>query len=451
VNPFDWKREFPHGGFDVVLGNPPYVQAALIIDHKEYFKNKYSTFSGNSDLYVFFVEQSFKVLGENGIYGMIISNKWLKADYGLSLRKYLANNVDIYQILDFGELPVFEGVGTFPCIIIGAHHTDQRIETKFVPIKELPPKRAIESQIVDLGFQISLRDSNANNWVLVPKDQKSVLSTISKDNILLKDYPGITTRRGVVTGYNPAFIIDDETKRRLIHYDISAADLIKPFVSGDETRRYSLSWQGRYLIFTRRGIDISKYPSILNHLSPWRKELEPRRKNTKDTIGRKPGIYKWYEIQDSTSYYEEFDKPKIVYGQFQIAPHFCFSPSSMYFGSNHYMIVHNNTRFLYYLLGILNSKLYFFYMKSIAGVLGDADEGGRLISQKSHIFKFPIHDCDLLDPIDKARHDKMVKLVESMLSLHKHRAAAKTQADQELYQRQICMSYTDYHRMKLQR
>ena len=441
VNVFDWAAEFPEimksGGFDTVIGNPPYVQSALIIDYKDYFKSKFSTYSGSSDLYVFFVEQGFRILEKDGKYGMIISNKWLKADYGLRLRKYLSCNVDILQIVDFGELPVFKRVGVFPCIVIGTLRSSENIGTKYTPIKELPPKHDIQSQIAKLGFQIEVRDPQREHWALVPKNFKLILEKIKKDSTILRDCSGLCIRRGVVTGFNTAFIINEETKDKLIREDSSATELLKPFISGDETRRYSISWQGRYVIFTRRGINILKYPSIFSHLFQWKKQLEPRKTNVQGSVGRKPGIYKWFEIQDSTSYYQEFDKTKIVYGQFQIAPHFCFSSSTLYFGSNHYMMVHDNERFLKYLLGILNSKLYFFYMKSVAGVLGDIDEGGRLISQKSHILKFPVHKISFSDPGDVARQNRMVTLVEQMLDLHEQLSKAKTPHEKETIQRQI--------------
>ncbi len=441
VNAFDWESEFKeimgNGGFDVVIGNPPYVQASLIMEYKEYFKNTFATYSGNSDLYVFFVEKSFKLLHKSGQYGMIVSNKWLKADYGSNLRRHLAKTIDINQLIDFGELPVFQGIGTFPCIVIGNLKTKEGIETKYTPVKRLPPKDDLESQIQELSFAVDLSHSDAPEWVLVPKNIDKILDKINNNGIKLCNYPGLTIRRGVVTGFNPAFIVNEGTKNKLIKEHKSANELIMPFVSGDETRRYLVSWQKRYVIFSRRGIDITSYPSILSHLSNWRKELEPRKKNTKDSVGRKPGIYKWYEVQDSTSYYQDFDKPKIVYGQFQIAPHFCFSPTTLYFGSNHYMMVHDDTSFLYYLLGILNSKLYFFYMKRVAGVLGDADDGGRLISQKSHILKFPIRTINPSETNEKSQHEKMVSLVTQMLELHKSKADAKTQSEQDVYERQI--------------
>jgi len=440
VNPFDWDIEFheifENGGFDCVLGNPPWVQSGLILDFKDYFKSLYDTYTGNSDLYVYFIERSLRLMKAKSHFGMIISNKWLRSNYGDILRSYLSQKTSISQLIDFGELPVFKGVGTFPCILLCRPKEYDDGKTTYTPIKGLPPKNQIDSQVEELGYLVDLSNPDDTNWTLVPPEVDSILNQMRKIGTALGEYCKGRIRRGVVTGYNPAFIIDEDTRNRLIKEDPSADQLIKPFVSGKETRRYSLTWQGRYIIFTRRDIDISNYPSVLSYLSNFKDNLLPKN-NHKDKMGRKPGHYKWYEIQDSTSYFRDFEKPKIIYGQFQIAPHFCFSPSTLYFGSNHYMILLDDLPSMYYLLGILNSNLYFFYMKRVAGVLGDVEKKGRLITQKSHMLKFPVRTIDLDEKIGITCKNRIIFLVEQMLDLNQKSNNASVPADKELYKRQI--------------
>jgi len=423
INPFNWYSKstgfgqiLENEGFNIVIGNPPWIQAGLLTNYKEYFELKYGTYSGNSDIYVFFIERSYNLLNRNGIFGMIVSSKWLRADYGKKLRKFLSENVSIKNLLDFGELPVFRGAGTFPCIIIFESRLNKKAKTIYSSIKSLPPENRIEDQIQKHGFSIVLTDPTKTEWTLVPSPIQEILNKIRNRGTPLGDYYRDNIRRGGVTGYNPSFMIEEKTRNRLIKEDNSAKDIIKPFVSGDETRRYSINWERRYIIFTRRGIDIARYPSILKHLSLYKENLKPK-KNTNDKTGRKPGKYKWYEIQDSTSYYKDFKKTKIVYGQFQIAPHFCVSLSELYFGSNHYMIILDNLTSLFFLCGILNSRLYFFYMKSVAGLLGDADKKGRLISQKSHMLKFPVLVPDFSN--NKVIYNKLTELVNTILELNK--------------------------------
>jgi hypothetical protein len=446
INPFDWKQEFPHifarknskrsgdppvaDGFDAVIGNPPYVHAASIVHYKPYFESHYATYSASNDLYTFFIEQSLNLLSKHGIYSMIVSNKWLRADYGRRLRDYVSQNTSVHQLLDFGELPVFHGVGTFPSIIVASHRATPNPPTLYAPLKAIPPETTLEEQIATHGFTLDLTSLPSDNWTLAPPAVQALLAKIASAGVPMGSFQDLKIRRGVLTGYNPAFIIDEQTKNQLIHAHASAADLIKPFVSGDEVRRYSISWRRRYVIFTHRGIDISSYPSIRDHLSSSRTHLEPK-KAPRDKLGRKPGPYKWYEIQDSTNYHPEFAKPKIVYGQFQIGPHFAFSSSTLYFGSNHYMLLHDDTDFLLQLCGILNSKLYFFYMKHIAGILGDPNKRGRLISQKSHILKFPIPS------FADTHHSNLLKFVEQMLNLHSNLAAVRVPDEKTKIQRQI--------------
>ena len=120
---------------------------------------------------------------------------------------------------------------------------------------------------------------------------------------------------GIKTGYNEAFVIDEETKKRLIEEDPKSAEVIKPFLAGRDIKRYQQPVSDKYLIFTRRGINIDGYPAIKNHLLHYNDRLMPKPADWKGESwkGRKPGLYKWYEIQDTIDYWREFEKPKILW------------------------------------------------------------------------------------------------------------------------------------------
>jgi adenine-specific DNA-methyltransferase len=131
--------------------------------------------------------------------------------------------------------------------------------------------------------------------------------------------------RGVTTGLNKAFIISNEKRKELIVKDNKSAELIFPYVPGKEIKRYRIEWKGKYILFTRRGINISDYPAIYDHLKNFKEELTPTREDEKSNIDepqrktitrRKPGNYKWYEIQDSTDYWKLFMSEAIVYPHF---------------------------------------------------------------------------------------------------------------------------------------
>ena len=166
---------------------------------------------------------------------------------------------------------------------------------------------------------------------------------------------GCKPYRGVLTGFNEAFFIDDTTRKRLIDEDPKSAEVIKPLLRGRDIRRWVPDWQNVWLIFSRRGIDIDSYPAIKNHLLAYREKLEPKPKGWKGAWkGRKPGSYQWYEIQDSVDYWEEFEKPKIIYQVIQTLPNYSFDDTGA-FGNDKTFILPCDKPF--YILAVLNSPL----------------------------------------------------------------------------------------------
>jgi type I restriction-modification system DNA methylase subunit len=431
LRPETWQQAFPEimheGGFDVIIGNPPYVrQETLGKEFKIFAQQNFETYTGTADLYVYFIEQAYKELKPDGFLGMIVSNKWMRSNYGKSLRQFLASKTAILEVVDFGELPVFQDASTFPVIIIARKRVTSKQDFTFVPVKSLDFQSLADVAKSD-GIRLNERALKGESWTLTTDKGLSLFEKTGQDSLALGDFVGRRIYRGVVTGCNEVFIIDQNLRDALVRKDPKSTEIIKPFVFGDEVRRYRINYQDRYLIFTRRGINIDDYPAIRDYLIPHKERLLPKPKKWQgEWLGRKEGPYQWFEIQDSTKYFPEFEKPKIVYGQFQIAPHFAYCPNTLFFGSNHYMLLGDNEETLLYLCGVLNSKLYFWYMGHIAGVLGDANERGRLISQKSHIIKFPVHVIDFANSAEKSAHDEIVKLVEEMLALQKQYQQADT-------------------------
>jgi hypothetical protein len=127
----------------------------------------------------------------------------------------------------------------------------------------------------------------------------------------LKDVSGLGFYRGIVTGFNKAFVIDEDIKDQLIMQDSKSNEIIKPLLRGRDIKRWTIDYKDIYLIFTRRGIEIDNYPAIKSYLKSFKENLTP--KNDGQKIGRKPGDYEWFEIQDSTEYYPEFEKDKLIY------------------------------------------------------------------------------------------------------------------------------------------
>jgi hypothetical protein len=188
------------------------------------------------------------------------------------------------------------------------------------------------------------------------------------------------------------------------------------------------------LIFTRRGVDIKKYPAIERHLASFKKALMPKPESSKgsDDPGRKPGSYKWYEIQDVVNYYEEFVKPKIIYAEIATRGQFTLETDNYYSETTTYIIPVESK----YLLAILNSSLTTFFFSKISSTI----RGGFYRWKRQYVETLPIRIIDFNNPSEKAIHDKLVSLVDRMLDLNKKKAALPLSAEREKIEREITVT-----------
>lgn len=388
---FNWQKEFKNifedGGFDVVIGNPPYVRQELLSPFKPYFEKNYACYHGVCDLYVYFIEKGQKLLKENGYYGVIIANKWMRANYGNALRDFLKEKVQLREIIDFGDLPVFEDATTYPCILI--YSQSQPLDKlKASSLKELEPTRLIDT-IEENKIEIEQSKLDSKGWNLGSSSEKALLEKIKSKGVPLQEYVEGKVYRGVLTGFNEAFVIDNATRKKLIAEDPKSEEIIKPFLGGREVKRYSIDWQGDYLIFAKRGIDIEKYQAVKKHLEQYRERLEPKPKDFEgaDWKGRKPGSYKWYELQDAIDYYQEFEKSKIVYPELGIQPSFSIDRGCFYGNKTTFIIPQAEN----YLLCLLNSKVTHFYIDKVSSVM----RGGYYMFSGIYVETIPIPQISL--------------------------------------------------------
>jgi type I restriction-modification system DNA methylase subunit len=432
VNAFDWQSGFSevmkNGGFDAVIGNPPYVRQEMLGEFKEYYQQHYKVFQGTADLYVYFFERAHKLLKQDGLFGMICSNKFMRANYGKALRDFLVKESSIQQIVDFGELPVFENAATFPAIYLTKNNKAKEQKFIYAPIKKLDFKSLAE-EVKCCCSELDSKAISGDNWTLASGGEVDIIEKMRKKGIPLKEYADAQIYYGIKTGFNEAFVIDEAMRNRLIKEDPKSKEIIKPFVVGDDIRKYRINTKNKYLIFTRHGIDIKKYPAIYKHLLPFKERLMPKPKSWKgkEWNGRKPGKYEWYEIQDTIDYYELFEKPKIIYPDIAKESRIAFDKDGVFCVNTVYFMPIDD----FYLLGLLNSRLIFFYFKRNAAVLGDADKGGRVRWFSQDVFKIPIIK-------DKGtKHDKITALVSSMLELNKQLISAKSDFDKNSIIRKI--------------
>lgn len=433
VNAFDWKAEFSQvfiqGGFDVVIGNPPYVRQESLAEYKEYFQKRYKSYNGVADLYIYFIEKGVSVLKKEGLYSIIVSSSFLRATYGEGLRIFLQNNATILRLVDFGGLAVFENAkDTYVCIpLISSDKTNNNtIEICKVPSLGLDLPNFVQENI----YTIPRSQFTKEAWVIDNAARLNLFQKLVSRGVTLAEYTKEKIFYGIKTGLNEAFVIDAETKDRLISQNPNSKDVIKPLLQGEDIRDWHITPKSRWIIFTRRGINIDQYPAIKEYLSQWKEDLTPKQdKNQKR--GRKPGRYKWYEIQDDVAYYQEFEKPKIIYPDIAKSPRFYYDKEGYFLANTGYAIGVDDL----YLLGVLNSKIFWFSISNISIPFGirAGEYRYRLIYQ--YMAKVPIRPINFDDPADKARHDKLVSLVERMLALHKQ--SPRTPQEQEMVKREI--------------
>ena len=435
VNPFDWKAEFPEimraGGFDAVIGNPPYVRQEALSEFKDYLAQRYETYDGVADLFAYFMEKSVMLLREGGRFSFIVSSSFLRTTYGEALRRTLKKQAAVLRILDFGGLAVFENAkDTYVCIpLLAKTKQPPRIEVSRIPSLDFA---SLDDSAIDHRFTIPQARLSPEAWSLKSDEEAAVFEKVMKAGKSLGEYVEGKFFRGVTSGLNDAFIITSETRKALIRKNKASEELIKPLLGGEDVRRYYIEDPDTWLIFARRGVDIGRYPAIREHLNKWKTELTPK-KSSNDKVGRKPGRYEWHEIQDDVAYYPIFDGPKIIFPDICKAPRFFLDRSGWYLANTAYCLGVDDP----YLLGILNSRLFWFAIGNLSIPFGvrAGQYRYRLIYQ--YMEKVPIRVIDFTSKADMETHGQMVALVERNLDLHQRLSASQTPAEKERLQRQI--------------
>jgi hypothetical protein len=433
INVFDWDKEFPkifsglNSGFDAVIGNPPYVRQEGLGGSKEYFQSHYKTFCPTADLYVNFIEKGLGLLNKTGLFGMIVSNKWLRTAYGRSLREFLAQDVSVREIIDLAGLPVFPNATVRTVVLTYSPGSGKKEAIRYLAPPPLEDFRTLRngSDLQDLvkvhSVEIPVSGLSLDGWTLSGSDTQRILSGIKKSCVDLKTHIGSKPLRGLITGFNQAFIIDKTIRDRLIALDPRSAEIIKPLIVGKDIRRYDIQFKDRYLIRSHIGVPIETFPAIFEHLKQFQPQLQKRWDK---------GNY-WWELR-ACDYYDKFEKPKIIYPDISTTCRFTLDREG-YFSSNTTYFIPGDDM---YLLGILNSKVGQFYFSEVcAGLEGSGSTYLRFFGQ--YLEKFPVRSISFSDPADKARYVSMVQMVEQILSLNKRLAAAKTDLEKTALQRQI--------------
>lgn len=357
---FNWQEQFPKvfekGGFDVVIGNPPYVHLESVIETSSQLeKAGFSTYNKRGDLYCLFIEKAFQVAKSGGVVSYIMPNKWLQAGYGKELRAYFLSK-RMEKLIDFGDIQIFEGATTYPCIFIGRNAAP--INQLSVSVLKAANSQDFNQNVASTEEFFDITQFSSDTWVISSQKEKTLIEKLSKAHQTLKDSIGGEAYRGVLTGLSEAFLIDSETYYQIVSQDERAKEHIYPFLQGRHITPYGKAEAVSYLILFEKGWTqkeqlfdseedgwkhlLSEYPSIAAWLEPF---AEKGRKRTDK------GDF-WWELR-ACDYYDQFAKPKIMYQAFQVKPCFIYDEKGFYSNNSMWFIPTERKS----LLAILNSRM----------------------------------------------------------------------------------------------
>ena len=378
-NAFEWRFEFPevldnngdYLGFDLVIGNPPYIRHEEIKHLKPQLEKDFVVFNSSADILTYFFELGNNILKPKGGLSYIVSNKFFKVSYGDNLRSYLMQNTLMQQIIEFDKVNIFDEATVKAAIV---QFRKEKLAKTFTYVDVLEKPDNLEKVVKEFGKQYEQMLFNKGQWIFQSEDNWKIYEKISKHGTALSEWD-LKINFGIKTGFNEAFLLDEETKDRLIKEDKSAAKIIKRLIRGREVEKYEATFQNTYLIFLPKGYTIKKnlpkfnphhladdsprygnmdfdaawiwlkenYPSIANHILPFKESAEKRQDK---------GDY-WWELR-ACDYYVDFEKPKLIWKRIGSKLRFCYDETGTYTLDSTCIATGKQLK---YLVGVLNSKL----------------------------------------------------------------------------------------------
>lgn len=404
ITEFNFNEEFSEvfskGGFDVVIGNPPYVEQKKIKDIKHILEEKYDTYNSMADLYCYFYELAVKMLKTGGVMGYITSNSWLNVDYGINIRKLL-NNYYIIEIEDHNGEKIF---------------SDAQVETNIIILKKIERKNTDVKIVLtkeDKTFYFNQEEFVAEKgFLFLDNNLEKLRKRLDENGEPLKNWK-IKMNRGIVTGLDKAFIIEKEKYDELTKKDRKNKEIIVPLLRGKNIGRYEINYQDLYLINSHNGykqahedipyVNVENFPGIKEHLE----EFEPKLSERSDK-GQTA-----YNLRNC-AYVAEFEKEKLIWAKMTKTSKFTYDTKGYYISVTGFIMVGEKLK---YLLAMLNSKLIEF---AFLNLYGGKTLGEGLDFRISFLEKLPI-----LVPIQEQEEyltnlaDKMLESKEKLSKLNK--------------------------------
>ena len=494
VNPFDWAAEFPEvfagqkfalipgpspaggresqagefpspsgrgvrgegefaGGFDCVIGNPPYIRSqSLGAEQREYYSQRYQSATGTYDIYVLFVEAALKLIHAHARAGFILPNKFFTTDYGNGLRRVLGRNKLVERIVDFEDAQIFLGAGTYTNLLFLSKEGQQPEYARLGEVYRREGRVGLAKVLASseiLFAPIKLTDDGAR-WTMAAGHSGGILLRLQET------YPSFSNLKphifqGLKTSADKVFLVRVEKRKKNVCEVITDLDqkvtiesaILKPIVKGERVQRYSIDESEESFILYPYHVDAEGKATLM---SP--KELEQNfpqaweylNQHSK-TLGARDGG-KWGKRSDWYCYARSqnigtFLGKKILVPymttRLRVAPDVNGNLFFVNITTGGYGLRLNGEYEEYFVSGLLNSKLFDYCIRQMTNQF----RGGYFAVNKQALERLPFRPINFTDSTDKARHDKMVTLVEQMLDLHQRKAQAKDAAGQERLQRLI--------------
>jgi len=423
-NTFEWRFEFPqvlddegnYIGFDVIVGNPPYIQLQKMGEMTTVLeKMSFQTFARTGDIYCLFYEKAYQLLKQGGICNFITSNKWMRAGYGEATRKFFIEYTNPLILIDFAGIKVFDTATVDVNILLYAKEKST-FNTQACIVKD---KELKELSLYVRQHAQTTQFKNADSWVILSDIEQRIKAKIEAIGTPLKDWD-INIYRGILTGYNEAFIIDKTKKEEILanckteEERQRTGEIIRPILRGRDIKRYGYEFADLYLINTHNGvkekgikrIDIDDYPAIKAHLDSFYQQLE-KRQDKGDTP---------YNLRNC-AYIEDFSKQKIIWKIIGNELAFCIENGNFMINNACYLLTGNH---LEYIVAFLNSKpIKWFSLQTNMNKtgVGDMQVGAQNIS----LFPIPIpkaqYEQEIINLLKISDYQKVEKLINEIYQL----------------------------------
>ncbi|EOH4170249.1 class I SAM-dependent DNA methyltransferase [Campylobacter jejuni] len=430
-HPFEWRFEFPEildddgnfKGFDLIIGNPPYIRQEELKELKSHLAKNYKVYKGTSDIYTYFYELGFNVLKDRGgVLSYITSNKYTRAGYGEALREFLLKNVKFLEYTDLNGIKVFDSATVDTSILCFEKSKSKDNKFKYLALSN----EILKTCAYDIGLykdfaEFSQNSLSKESFTFSDENTSALKAKIERIGTPLKEWYGLNINYGIKTGYNEAFIITTEKRNEILANCKDEAEkertakLIRKMLRGRDIKRYSYEWAGLWVIgtFPSLKLDIEQYPALKQYLS----QFLPRIEQSGEKGCRKKTSNKWFETQDNIAYYEEFEKEKIVWAEMTKEACFVYDNSNFFTNQTCYFFTHCDYK---YLLAILNSRLIVYYMQYISSHLGQ----GAFRWIRQYIEKLPIPK---INSKNEKLADELINLVDEILKAKEQDKNANTQ------------------------